>query len=152
MTENTSIPFEYPGLALIKCIQGQAHPLTMSAIDLLVLQLYRDTRVNAEYLFVSERGARDLGDACRAYRDLGELYLSLYRGLHVVTLPTLPEAVFLIGILDIEQKVMPAGTRLASTTRIPMPDVFLSSLRVTRENLGELSDTNHLEGQGHEMA
>jgi len=107
MTENTAIPLKYPGLALNKCIQGEAHPLTMSAIDTLIDQFYGDKGMRATHLFVSRSGEYDLKAAGGArlqadYQDLSECYLFRYCGLYVVMLPALPDAVFLVGILDSE--------------------------------------------------
>ncbi len=120
------IPFDHPNLALIKCIQGQSAALTLADIDRLVGQLYRETRVSAEYIFVCEADLRRLDEQVKAYCYWEESQviwlLRQYRGVHVVPLPTLPEGIFLVGVLDSEQKVTPQGARLASMIQIHRSD------------------------------
>lgn len=100
---NKYIPSNYPSLTLIRCVQGYSEPLTEEAIYTLIRQLYRDTGVRSEYLFVGHRGMNDLKNISKpGMVDINHLGQPLEsHGLHVALLPTLPDGVFLVGVLDI---------------------------------------------------
>lgn len=121
------LPLDHPDLALIKCIQCRyIGTLTRIDIDSALDRLYQDYRLTPEYIFVSEKGLRELTETIAAYYFAGgaTLYPTRYREICVVILPTLSEGVFLLGYLDMEQKVLPGGrARLASTTLISRGDV-----------------------------
>lgn len=131
--DNPHMPYDSSDFALIECAQGHySGILTMEPIDALLYRLYCEYLVNPDYLFVSEEGKKQLSAQRANFRHLYplnvsfyfreiELYPNQYTGkrLHVVVLPTLPDDTFLVGNLNILQKMMSYGqTQLASTTEV----------------------------------